>query len=555
MVRAQHSCSFIGKLDAGQLSERRSAFVQLDAVNSPLNIEYRELLDDQDDDATESCALNARLAILSRDRIELRVTNNGSAAHVRQCLLSRRSAQFRMDAASPASCRFFVEFVDNTQASDGDGDDDDDETDYDSLLGKMVSYYEADVATMTDRDDEEGADDNDSEERRRRLDVPLDSLLPKLVGQRPFSVVCVKCATSLGLRVTGESSFLRIRSSDRFAPTSADNERYHEIVLRVREVVDPNEQRQGGGDSGSLIVVRVLSRTAGGSSKRLLVRRQTSQQKYRNSNGLAKSNNNNNNTSHVIAASASSGMSVSIMPGSVNMLKTAQLAISEDTIGVQTKLKIYEHAWVDYQLNASDYVRERIALVGADQPMLNITREFDYETAGPLHTFQIIFTRRVDNTNAQSGNGNGNGNSNSNNNNNNNKRTVRDIKPIQIRVLDVNDEAPVWRMDEPVPYTAVVERDPRAGMLLFQFVADDPDTQSEIVYTLHSKSPNTSRIVLASDGKLLTEAGPPFAYDTYKVLVSAHDAKANLPTQNINPSQRKNAQIGGGLLIFHFKIP
>lgn len=102
---------------------------------------------------------------------------------------------------------------------------------------------------------------------------------------------------------------------------------------------------------------------------------------------------------------------------------------------------------------------------------------------------------------------------------------MKDIKPITIKVIDVNDEPPVWVMDEPVPYTAVVERDPKPGALVFQFAAQDPDTQSEIVYTLHSKSPNTTRFEM-KDGKLYTRAGPPFQHDQYKILVSAHDAKA-----------------------------
>lgn len=102
---------------------------------------------------------------------------------------------------------------------------------------------------------------------------------------------------------------------------------------------------------------------------------------------------------------------------------------------------------------------------------------------------------------------------------------MKDIKPITIKVIDVNDEPPVWIMDEPVPYTAVVERDPKPGVLVFQFIAQDPDTQSEIVYTLHSKSPNTTRFEM-KDGKLFTRPGPPFQHDHYKILVSAHDAKA-----------------------------
>ena len=110
---------------------------------------------------------------------------------------------------------------------------------------------------------------------------------------------------------------------------------------------------------------------------------------------------------------------------------------------------------------------------------------------------------------------------------------VKDIKPITIKVLDINDEPPVWKMDEPVPYTAVVDRDPRAGLLVFQFMAQDPDSQSQIVYTLHSKSPNTSRLIM-KEGKLFTESGPPFQHDTYKILVSAHDSKAATPMDHSN---------------------
>lgn len=190
-----------------------------------------------------------------------------------------------------------------------------------------------------------------------------------------------------------------------------------------------------------------------------------------------------------------------LQAGNFNMLKTAQIAITEETVGLQTKLKIYDHVWMDYYVNASDYVKQRIQLIAPDNPILNITKPFDFETAGPVHNFQIIFTRKAD------------------------KRTVKDIKPITIKVIDVNDEPPVWIMDEPVPYTAVVERDPKPGVLVFQFVAQDPDTQSEIVYTLHSKSPNTTRFEM-KDGKLFTRPGAPFQHDQYKILVSAHDAKA-----------------------------
>lgn len=79
-----------------------------------------------------------------------------------------------------------------------------------------------------------------------------------------------------------------------------------------------------------------------------------------------------------------------------NILTPLQLVINEETIGLQTKIKLYEHVWFDYQLNASDYVKERIQLLSPDNSMLNITKRFDYEYGGPIHHFQIIFIRKVD---------------------------------------------------------------------------------------------------------------------------------------------------------------
>ncbi len=75
--------------------------------------------------------------------------------------------------------------------------------------------------------------------------------------------------------------------------------------------------------------------------------------------------------------------------GAANALK---LAISEETVGVQTKLQVYDHEWSDYQVNASEYVRERIRVV-AGQNLLNITEPFDFEEGGGMHTFQIVFKR------------------------------------------------------------------------------------------------------------------------------------------------------------------
>jgi hypothetical protein len=79
-----------------------------------------------------------------------------------------------------------------------------------------------------------------------------------------------------------------------------------------------------------------------------------------------------------------------------NILSPLQLVINEDTIGLQTKVKLYDYIWYEYQLNASDYVKERIQLLSPDNSMLNITKRFDYETGGSLHSFQIVFLRKLD---------------------------------------------------------------------------------------------------------------------------------------------------------------
>lgn len=73
-----------------------------------------------------------------------------------------------------------------------------------------------------------------------------------------------------------------------------------------------------------------------------------------------------------------------------------KLAISEETIGLQTKLQIYDYVFTDYMLNASDYVKQRIQIV-APQNLMNITEPFDFEEGGGLHQFQIIFKRKTNN--------------------------------------------------------------------------------------------------------------------------------------------------------------
>ena len=73
-----------------------------------------------------------------------------------------------------------------------------------------------------------------------------------------------------------------------------------------------------------------------------------------------------------------------------------KLAISEETIGLQTKLQIYDYVFTDYMLNASEYVKERIQIV-APQNLMNITQAFDFEEGSGLNQIQIIFKRKTNN--------------------------------------------------------------------------------------------------------------------------------------------------------------
>lgn len=303
--------------------------------------------------------------------------------------------------------------------------------------------------------------------------IQVGKLLPKLESTS-YSVVCLKCDVnnkeldSVNVSMNGQELELRVE-----AFTEA-NLIYNDVILLIEQ-----------SNKRFYLVVRVFRPHDQLDHLVFSLEEKRIQKRYSNQLMFMQS-----------------GSHLNAMPSSnFNTLKTAQLAITEETVGLQTKLKIYDYVWMDYQINATDYVKERIQLIAPDNPILNITKPFDYEVGGPMHTFQIIFTRKID------------------------KRVVKDIRPINIKVIDINDEPPVWKMDEPVPYTAVVERDPRPGQLVFEFIAQDPDTQSQIVYTLHSKSPNSTRLVM-KEGKIYTVAGAPFQFDSYKILVSAYDAKA-----------------------------
>ena len=333
------------------------------------------------------------------------------------------------------------------------------------------------------------------------VSIDLKTVIPDLICTgKPYSVTCLRCNLSPETSASSSHNSLALSIDNDILSLKFDTFKssniYRDVYLLVSEEIEADSVEQSAGEQFYLLV-RIFNLNGNLSDFRdsLIFKIERRQRRF------SKKNAGNSSAPAIVNKNQNGGASLHHHNSNFNLLKTAQLAITEEAVGLQTKLKIYDYVWMDYQLNASDYVRQRIQLIAPDNPILNITKPFDFETGGPIHNFQIIFTRKVD------------------------KRTIKDIKPITIKIIDVNDEPPVWRMDEPVPYTAVVERDPRPGQLVFQFVADDPDTQSQIVYTLHSKSPNTTRLVM-KDGKIFTEAGPPFMYDTYKILVSAYDARA-----------------------------
>jgi hypothetical protein len=407
--------------------------------------------------------------------------------------------------ASATSCYFLVEFFDSSRPPQYDQQDLLSSDDY---LDRELVYFEA-IKKELELETTKLNLNAYAVIESNHFGLELKKYLPDaLADNQKYSIVCLKCDMSLKFIISND--LLEIRSAKSFE--MKHDQLYQDIVLLIRKEI--NDDYDMSSSSGEIIAefyfnIRIYNLNKeneknlvhfdevllAGLDKRQ--KRYLTPKKFSLTPSGASSSANN-----TLVGSLSSVVGKNhLIQGGYVTLKTAQLVINEESIGLQTKLKIYDHVWVDYHINASDYVKQRIQLIAPDNPILNITKVFDYETGGAEHSFQIIFTRKVD------------------------KRTVKDIKPITIKVLDINDEPPVWKMDEPVPYTAVVDRDPRPGQLVFQFLAEDPDTQSEIVYTLHSKSPNTSRLIM-KDGKLLTESGAPFQYDVYKVLVSAYDSKA-----------------------------
>lgn len=338
--------------------------------------------------------------------------------------------------------------------------------------------------------------------KREQLEIDLKYVLPEWCEQR-YSIGCFKCDTNLTLMISND--ILQIESNKK---TNLNNKLiFEDLIVQIDQELEDVDYSSSS--KTTFLNIRIYNDLNLIDLKSKYRQRRYSNQK-KSDNKYVSSLGNKQQQAPVSSLSSSSNNN-----NNANS-NTLKLAINEDTIGLQTKLKVYDYVWSDYQLNASDYVKERIQLIAPDNPILNITKPFDYEIGGAEHNFQIIFTRKSDK-----------------------QRPIIDKKSITIKVLDINDEPPVWKMDEPVPYTAVVERDPRPGLLVFEFIAHDPDKNSEIVYTLHSKSPNTSRLVMQG-GKLYTEGGAPFQHDTYKILVSAHDSKA-ASSSSISKSSMMNS--------------
>lgn len=225
------------------------------------------------------------------------------------------------------------------------------------------------------------------------VDIDLRRVVPGLFCySRPYSIVCLKCnfnnieQNMLNMSISNDA--LKIVTE----PFADKNMFYNDIVLLLEQESSLFEHSEQGENNRFYLNIRVFnleteSFKSSSIDKRLKRFSSSNQKKY------AQLNSNVNQMGPQISVKSQMHMQ---NIGNLNMLKTAQLAITEETIGLQTKLKIYDYVWVDYQLNASDYVKQRIQLIAPDNPILNITKPFDYETGGPIHNFQIIFTRKVD---------------------------------------------------------------------------------------------------------------------------------------------------------------
>ena len=54
---------------------------------------------------------------------------------------------------------------------------------------------------------------------------------------------------------------------------------------------------------------------------------------------------------------------------------------------------------------------------------------------------------------------------------------------VSIPLSDVNDELPVLK-NQPTPYNAALPEEPDEGHLVYALLAEDPDTTSDLQYTM-----------------------------------------------------------------------
>ncbi len=283
--------------------------------------------------------------------------------------LANRTIKFEfVSKVEKSSCSLLVEFYDEKTVPVCD------QIEYN---GK---YLNATFISIEKFKSDLGIDDSD------KIKLDLTTLLPDTLGNsQRYSIVCLKCSMDLELKLT--QHLLQIKSSNHFF--MEEENAFIDIDLLIQKELN-NDYDDNFLSKNFYLNVRVYN------SKRIFVSLydDDKDEEKRSKRYLLQNGND------VLNGSGSGGGGVvsktQLMQGGAYMLKSAQLAITEETIGLQTRLKIYEHAWVDYQLNASEYVKQRIQLIAPDNPILNITQPFDYETGGAEHTFQIIFTRKTD---------------------------------------------------------------------------------------------------------------------------------------------------------------
>ena len=211
------------------------------------------------------------------------------------------------------------------------------------------------------------------------VELELKEILSEWCEQR-YSITCLKCDSNLTLMIANDILQVKPEPGQSLISSVAQSmpqSTFQDLVIQIdQEAPDSTDDSDAEfvKDKRTLLVIRVYE-----------MRDEYLERQKRFSH--KKSSN----------ASLVSSLSAKSLPqNGLTTLRPAQLVINEETIGLQTKVKIYEHVWSDYQIEASDYVKERIQLIAPDNPILNITKPFDYEAGGPIHSFHIIFTRKAD---------------------------------------------------------------------------------------------------------------------------------------------------------------